>query len=176
MQSQISWLLRSQLVWIYTVCCLQRQGISGFSRTRVKQSFWEIQIRKGLVGHVSCKKLSCLSTDWLHIVYQGCIHKCKVIANVLSWISVTTDERQQEQVHVSRAKRSRVTFTSDRSPGLDWCKSNMFPRGLSRFILKATPHDLHFVSLLLSKHEKKPQKDAKILDLYDGIISVSSVL
>ena len=38
-QIQISWLLRSQLIWIYTVC--KSWGISGFSRTRVKvDSVW----------------------------------------------------------------------------------------------------------------------------------------
>ena len=49
-------------------------------------------------------------------IYKGCVQKCKVTANVLSWVIVLNDERQQEQR--SRAKQSRVTCTSEHSPGL----------------------------------------------------------
>ena len=45
---------------------------------------------------------------------RGCFQKCKVITNVLAWIPVHNDERQQGQE--SRAKHSRVTCTIQRSP------------------------------------------------------------
>ena len=44
----------------------------------------------------------------------GCVQKCKLLACVLPWVPVPNDERQQEQV--SKAKHSRVTCISKRSP------------------------------------------------------------
>ena len=48
-------------------------------------------------------------------VFQGCVQKYKVIANVWPRIPVPNEERQLE--HGSRTKHSWVTCTSERSPG-----------------------------------------------------------
>ena len=48
--------------------------------------------------------------------FLGCVQKCKVIANGLSWAPMPNDEREQEQG--SSAKRSRVIRTSERGPDL----------------------------------------------------------
>ena len=49
------------------------------------------------------------------LIILGCVQKCKVIANVLPWIRIPNDVRQQEQG--SNAKHSRVTCTFERSSG-----------------------------------------------------------
>ena len=49
---------RSQLIWIYT--CLQRKGISGFSRTRVILRWWKGDNEK----HNAIKR--CRVISWIH--------------------------------------------------------------------------------------------------------------
>ena len=48
------------------------------------------------------------------IQLRDCVQKCKVVADILSWILEPNDERQQEQE--SSKKHLRVVCTSERSP------------------------------------------------------------
>ena len=71
---------------------------------------------------------------------RGCVQLINVNANVLPWIPVHNDERQQEQG--SKAKHSRVTCTSQRSPGIIgnydlwlWLFLDIFYTSIPRYLI-----------------------------------------
>ena len=121
MQIQISWLLQKPTD--LDLHCLQRQGISGFSRTRVKEnlSFWMLQ----LLGRQPsiCKKLSPFEKSYLLLkkneakLFEFCIHlksACKHRMFLMGFNDTSTFVGHFVSFPIEREKRDRRDSRDER--------------------------------------------------------------